>query len=57
MTPLEALNLMYQAAGMARLTRMEHVQIDQAAQALKEALEKPAEAAVASEPTGPHAVT
>ena len=46
MTPLEALNLMYQAAGMARLTRMEHVQIDQAAQALKEALEKHAVPAI-----------
>ena len=40
MTPLEALNLMYQAAGMAWLTRMEHVQIDQAAQTLQGILDK-----------------
>lgn len=43
MTPLEALNLLYQAAGLARLTRMEHEQIAQAAQVLKELVEKPAE--------------
>lgn len=40
MTPLEALNLIYQAAGLAHLTRMEHEQIARAAQVLKELVEK-----------------
>ena len=39
MTPLEALNLIYQAAGLARLSRMEHVQVDQATQILKEIID------------------
>ena len=44
MTPLEALNLIYQAAGLARLTRIEHAQVDQAAQTLKDIIDKPAAA-------------
>lgn len=34
MTHLEAVNLLIQAAGLARLTKQEHVQIEQAGQVL-----------------------
>ena len=56
MTPLEALNLIYQAAGMARLTRMEHAQVDQAALALKEIVEARTDAKADEPPAGPRAV-
>ena len=38
MTDLEALNLLVQAAGLARLTKQEHVQLEQAGQVLYEKL-------------------
>ena len=34
MTELEAVNLLIQASGLARLTKQEHVQIEQAGQVL-----------------------
>ncbi len=34
MNPHEALNLLYQAAGAARLTRKQHMDVEQAAQVL-----------------------
>jgi hypothetical protein len=46
MTETEALNLLVQAAGLARLTKQEHVQLEQAAQVLYKRL-SPKEAAEA----------
>ncbi len=40
MTNPEALNLLVQAASLARLTKQEHVQIEQAAVMLKETIEE-----------------
>lgn len=44
MTDLEALNLLIQASGLARLTKQEHVQLEQAAKILYDKL-APKEAA------------
>lgn len=40
MNPLEALNLLVQAASMAHLTKQEHLQIEQAGLVLVKAIEK-----------------
>lgn len=39
MNPLEALNLLIQAASIARLTKQEHVQIEQAGLVLQKVIE------------------
>ena len=50
MNPLEALNLLTNAANMARLTKQEHVQLEQAVQVLHAALQKKAENADTGKP-------
>ena len=56
MNETDALNLLIQASSVARLTKMEHIQIEQAAGVLAAFLKEHIKAEPAERPPGPRAV-
>jgi uncharacterized protein (UPF0261 family) len=56
MNPADALNVLIQAASLARLTKMEHIQIEQAAQALAAFVNEHVRKAEDKPPLGPRAI-